>query len=172
MGLLDRLKSVLGLDARGEEPTHRGNVDVTIERTPEGDPSPETEAEAAVNGVEAEAVGGAESGETAEADAGVVAEPVAEPESAEPEVEEPEDAEEPAEAEESTEPDEPESAEPDERIPLEEIKGVGPAYAERLRDAGVDHAGALADADAEELAEETGLSAKRIGRWIDRASDY
>ena len=53
--------------------------------------------------------------------------------------------------------------------PLEDVKGIGPAYAERLRDAGVADMTELATADAEQLAEETGLSDKRISTWIERA---
>ncbi|WP_128477719.1 helix-hairpin-helix domain-containing protein [Halorussus pelagicus] len=53
--------------------------------------------------------------------------------------------------------------------PLEEIKGIGSAYAERLRDAGVTDVTELAKADAEQLADETGLSDKRISTWIERA---
>jgi predicted flap endonuclease-1-like 5' DNA nuclease len=52
---------------------------------------------------------------------------------------------------------------------LESVKGIGAAYAERLRDAGVATVAELATADADQLAEETGLSAKRISRWIDQA---
>ncbi|MFB6133928.1 MAG: helix-hairpin-helix domain-containing protein [Halanaeroarchaeum sp.] len=53
-----------------------------------------------------------------------------------------------------------------------ELKGIGDAYAERLASAGVDTVESLAAADAADLAEETGISAKRIDRWIDRARDY
>ncbi|NEU57621.1 helix-hairpin-helix domain-containing protein [Halorussus sp. MSC15.2] len=66
----------------------------------------------------------------------------------------------------------PEDEEPDavgEGEPLEDVKGIGPAYAQRLRDAGVADVTELANADAERLAEETGLSDKRISSWIDRA---
>lgn len=53
-----------------------------------------------------------------------------------------------------------------------ELKGIGDAYADRLASAGVDTVTALAAADPAELAAETGISEKRIGRWIDRADDY
>ncbi len=56
---------------------------------------------------------------------------------------------------------------------VEHIKGIGPAYAETLTEAGV---GTIADLaaveDTEALAEETGLSAKRLGRWVDRARSW
>lgn len=52
---------------------------------------------------------------------------------------------------------------------VEDIKGVGPAYADRLGDAGVETVGDLADADVDGLAEKTDLSAKRIENWIEQA---
>ncbi|MDL5361640.1 helix-hairpin-helix domain-containing protein [Halalkalicoccus sp. NIPERK01] len=53
--------------------------------------------------------------------------------------------------------------------PLREIKGIGPSYATKLSEAGVESAADLAAADAGELSEATGLSEKRIQGWIDRA---
>jgi len=53
--------------------------------------------------------------------------------------------------------------------PVEEVKGIGPAYAGRLEDAGVTTIGQLAVADAESLAAATDVSQKRIARWIERA---
>lgn len=50
-----------------------------------------------------------------------------------------------------------------------EIKGIGPAYAGRLEQAGVETVADLADADADELARETDIAATRIQNWIDRA---
>ncbi|MEM4782640.1 MAG: class III poly(R)-hydroxyalkanoic acid synthase subunit PhaC [Halalkalicoccus sp.] len=54
---------------------------------------------------------------------------------------------------------------------LESISGIGPSYAERLRDAGVETIADLAGADAEAVADETGLSAERIADWIDAADE-
>jgi len=54
---------------------------------------------------------------------------------------------------------------------VEVIKGIGPAYAERLSNAGVNSVADLAAADAAELAEEIDLSETRVGRWIERATD-
>lgn len=54
---------------------------------------------------------------------------------------------------------------------LEEITGIGPAYAQRLRDAGVGSVAELGEADAEDLAESTDLSATRIGNWVEQADD-
>lgn len=55
--------------------------------------------------------------------------------------------------------------------PVTEIKGIGPAYGDRLADAGVDSTLALAEGDAEDLAEQTDIAASRIEEWIDRANN-
>ena len=54
--------------------------------------------------------------------------------------------------------------------PVDDIKGIGPAYAERLADAGVSTVPELADADAAELDDATGIGENRIQGWIDRAN--
>ena len=53
---------------------------------------------------------------------------------------------------------------------LESIDGIGPAYAERLREAGVADLDDLVAVDAEDLARESGIAAGRIRTWIERAS--
>lgn len=53
---------------------------------------------------------------------------------------------------------------------VEVIKGIGPAYSERLAAAGIETVGELAAADAEELAEATGIGQSRLGNWIERAN--
>lgn len=133
MTLLDKLKSLLGLETSQSAPNRERDVGVTVEREPEEAPGPATETEPAVEGVE---------------------EPAAEAEEPEPEAEESEpEAEEPEAAGES----------PD------VIKGIGPSYADRLADAGVETVSELADADADDLAEQTDLSETRLERWIERA---
>jgi predicted flap endonuclease-1-like 5' DNA nuclease len=57
---------------------------------------------------------------------------------------------------------------------LEEIEGVGAAYAEKLRDAGVGSVEALLEAGKDRagrkrLVEETGLAADLIMRWVNHA---
>ncbi len=54
---------------------------------------------------------------------------------------------------------------------LQLIEGIGPAYAERLRTAGIETVGALAGADADSLAAEIDVSVARVEDWIDRAID-
>ena len=55
--------------------------------------------------------------------------------------------------------------------PVENVSGIGPAYADRLSEAGVETVDQLLAADPEELAADTDLSAKRIGRWQERAEE-
>jgi len=51
------------------------------------------------------------------------------------------------------------------------IKGIGPAYAGRLEEVGIETVGGLAAADAEDVAEEIDVSESRVSDWIDRAHD-
>jgi len=85
--------------------------------------------------------------------------PSAEPEEAAPEQDDSIDAEAPAE----TEVDSAEAA------GLQAIEGIGPAYEERLVDAGITTMAALADADAAALAAETEVAPNRILSWIEQA---
>lgn len=119
-------------------------------------------------------------GEDAEAESAAGAEPEPEPEpeaEAEPDTEPgPEDD---AEAEDERVEDDEEStdeeSEADEESvegpesDLEDIKGVGPAYADRLRGVGIESIADLAESDAEEIAAETDLSATRVENWIEQA---
>jgi predicted flap endonuclease-1-like 5' DNA nuclease len=54
---------------------------------------------------------------------------------------------------------------------VETVRGIGPAYAERLADAGVETVGDLAAADAGALSRQIDVAESRIVRWIDRARD-
>jgi predicted flap endonuclease-1-like 5' DNA nuclease len=58
--------------------------------------------------------------------------------------------------------------------PIQEIEGIGPAYAEKLGAAGIDTTEALLEKGAtsagrEALAEQTGLSGKLILEWVNMA---
>jgi predicted flap endonuclease-1-like 5' DNA nuclease len=55
---------------------------------------------------------------------------------------------------------------------LEDIKGIGPTYAERLREAGVGGVGALAAADPASLSEETDIAESRVENWVEQAKLY
>jgi predicted flap endonuclease-1-like 5' DNA nuclease len=49
------------------------------------------------------------------------------------------------------------------------LKGIGPSYAERLGEAGIETIDDLADADPAELAEGIGVAESRVERWSERA---
>jgi predicted flap endonuclease-1-like 5' DNA nuclease len=55
--------------------------------------------------------------------------------------------------------------------PVDVIKGIGPAYADRLSAAGVDTVADLLAADPADLAAETDLSETRIDTWVERAEE-
>lgn len=153
MGLLQKLKSALGFDGTESTasagPRERGDVDVTVER------EPSTESEDAVKGTET-----ATTADTSTAEPDEETEP--EIEEAEPETD--------AESEDDGESvEEAVSGSPD---PVTEIKGIGPAYAERLSVLGIETVGELAAADAAEIAAETDLSESRVSGWIERATEY
>lgn len=69
--------------------------------------------------------------------------------------------------------DEPEAASADPTgtggQPVDSIKGIGTAYAERLEAAGVHSVSDLAEADPDDLAAETDIAAGRLGNWVERA---
>ncbi len=104
-----------------------------------------------------------EAAEPAEATGPDAEDAVPEAEDAVPEAE---DTAAPSETEDTAAPSETE----DTGEPVDVIKGIGPAYADRLEGAGVETVADLAAADAESLGEETDISPKRLQGWIDRAA--
>ena len=52
---------------------------------------------------------------------------------------------------------------------LSEINGIGPVYKTRLAEAGIASFGALAAADASEVAEQIEVPVSRVQAWIDTA---
>jgi predicted flap endonuclease-1-like 5' DNA nuclease len=75
-------------------------------------------------------------------------------------------------AEEADEGDDGDAEEEDEGAePVEVVRGIGPAYGERLAEAGVKTVAELAEADPEWLADQVNVSESRVRRWVDRASD-
>jgi len=174
MALLQKLKSILGLGGSDRDSGERREVGVTVER--EGGDRSGAGADAGDGTGTAATSGGADS--TAETDgprtdaAGAVeADEPATEDTADAATADPDDdaTEEAADAGEEHDEETADGDEPTEGDDLEDIKGVGPAYAQRLRDAGVGSVAELADADADELAAETDLSANRIGNWIEQA---
>ncbi len=86
-------------------------------------------------------------------------------------IDEAEDNESDDDPEESADAAELDNAEPSNTADLTAIKGIGPAYSDRLNSAGIDSVGALAAADAETLGEQIDVSPKIVSDWIDRATD-
>jgi predicted flap endonuclease-1-like 5' DNA nuclease len=156
MGLISAIKSLLGI-GNSRDRSHDGTAgtDVTVER--------ETDAssERAVKESDAEARGTADTGGTdvdgvAETDDGGGAELSFDNETETT----PEDG-----VGSTDEGDDSADGEP-----VDRIKGIGPSYSEQLTDAGVRTVSDLADADAAELNEATGIGENRIQGWIDRAN--
>lgn len=194
MAILQKLKSLLGFDDSGSERGNTREVGVTVERERSGDsdatPSPSADEDSAsadttespIEAITEEAETPHEQAEPEEAtepngadtastedtapvdDRSAAEKPQIEPEP-EPEVE----AEPEPEPEVETEPEPEPNTQQGTDESVDVIKGIGPAYAERLADAGVDTVADLAVADATELESETDISAKRIQGWIDRA---
>jgi len=52
---------------------------------------------------------------------------------------------------------------------VEEITGIGPTYAQRLRAAGIETVGDLAGADLETVADATNAAESRVDDWIAQA---
>lgn len=55
---------------------------------------------------------------------------------------------------------------------VDEIKGIGPAYSDRLGDVGINSVAQLAEADAADLAERTSVPEGTVQKWIDRAQEF
>jgi polyhydroxyalkanoate synthase len=53
---------------------------------------------------------------------------------------------------------------------IETIRGIGPTYADRLHEAGIDTVADLAEYDPEQLAEIADAAASRTAYWIDQAA--
>ncbi|CQH50359.1 uncharacterized protein HHUB_1618 [Halobacterium hubeiense] len=174
MGLLSTLKSLLGME---EESRSAGSgVDVTVEHEPEAESERAVKESDAARETDTEAEPEAEA--EADADADGVDEPVATETDAaasteslvdEEHTDDPTRAAEPAEAASAGDEEAPETVEGE---PVTVLKGIGPAYADRLEDAGIETVADLAAADPEDLAERVDLSAKRVGRWVDAAQDH
>jgi len=142
-------------DTSDESPVEEAEPDVATE------PEPDTETADSELAPESAAAAEAEA-DTGDAESETVDDIESEPESV---------GESESEAEPEPEPEPETDAELEETNPepVVEIKGIGPAYADRLAGAGVDTIGELAVADAAELAEQTDISETRIQGWIDRA---
>lgn len=56
--------------------------------------------------------------------------------------------------------------------PVDQIKGIGPAYGERLAEMGIETVDELAAADPVDVAEGASVGEKRASRWINRAEQF
>jgi predicted flap endonuclease-1-like 5' DNA nuclease len=173
MGILDTLLSLLGLSNSSSDDGRRETT-VSVER------EANTETEAAVKGADEAGTAGTDAPASTESlvdGTGEAAEPAEAVGPAGGETE-PDTAEAGAEGETTGEheatvdvEDAEAAAETVGTESVEVIKGIGPAYAERLSNAGVHSVADLAAADAAVLAEAVDLSETRVGRWIERAQD-
>ena len=190
MALLQKLKSLLGFGGSDSERKRSREIGVTVERdgavddgngAGAGTPRERTEdvhAEPPQSGTADTAdesstqTADAEAAATPDAaDSAVAVEPESEPEQpveTEATVDAAPDAADDSDSEPEQEPEPVTEAEAD-PDPVTEIKGIGPAYADRLAGADVETVGELAVADAAELADQTDISEKRIQGWIERA---
>ncbi len=163
MGLLETLKSLLGLedDERRDAATDDRDVGITVEREGErrhaADDPTTAEAETATEpgGGSATASASSSGGVSASAstaDADAEAAPTTPSGTA---------------ADAATDADE-------DRVPSEAVdvvKGIGPTYAGRLSDAGIDTVADLAEADASAIAAAADVPESRVADWIERARD-
>lgn len=175
MGILSKLKAMLGLGNDGSSTRNRDGA-VTVEH------EPDTETEAAVKGTD----DGADEPVATETDAAGSTASITEEPPEMPGDDEVAAAAEPAEAagpesqvEEPAPDDSDDAAAVSADVPdvenadadVETISGIGPAYAERLGEAGVETVGDLLAADANTIAEGSDISQTRIERWQDRARE-
>ena len=151
-----------------DEPTDReaDADDEPTDREADTDDEPtdrKTDADDEPTGRETDADEGVAAGSSASSSTDTMVEPT----------ESPEEAAEPAEATgptaEDATPTADKTAESVDSVPVDDIKGIGPAYSDRLAAAGVETVSDLAAADAADLAQETDISEKRLQGWIDRA---
>jgi predicted flap endonuclease-1-like 5' DNA nuclease len=172
MGILDTLLSLLGLGGSSDD--DRRETTVSVER------EASTETEAAVKGTDEAAAGtdAAASTESLVDGTGEAAEPAEAVEAGTVEtdldtVTAESEGETTGEHEATVDIDDAEGVTEveAEAESVEVIKGIGPAYAERLANAGVHSVADLAAADVTELADAVDLSETRVGRWIERAQD-
>ena len=175
MALLQKIKEKLGFGS-GASDADGGETTVTVEHestetdaaeSTETDAAESTEGDAGV--VETDDPVGADretSGETDDGDEGVDDAEAVDIDDAETVA----DAE--AEATDADEETEPEDAAATDGTPVDEIKGIGPAYAERLGEIGIYTVEDLAGASAAAVADGTSVGEGRAATWIERATEF
>ncbi|WP_256403033.1 helix-hairpin-helix domain-containing protein [Halorubrum salinum] len=161
MALLQKIKETLGFGSASAE-RDETDTEVTVEHEPDdADADPVESAPNDGSDGEGEPV-------AAETDAAASTEALVDEDGAAGETEE---AAEPAEAAEGA--DEEAAVDDDDVGPgVENITGIGPAYAERLAEVGIETIEELAAADAGDVAERTSVGEKRAATWIERANEF
>ncbi|MFB6220400.1 MAG: helix-hairpin-helix domain-containing protein [Halolamina sp.] len=165
--ILRKIKQLLGMGSAGGD-ERRSERDVVVQESSSGD----AETEAAVKGVDEEGGESPGAGEVDEpvaaaTDAGASTESLVDEEET---TEHPESRAEPAEA--AGQAPSGETGDTEGGTPVDEIKGIGPAYSERLEEVGVHNVAELAAADPAELAERITVSEKTVAKWVDRAAEH
>jgi predicted flap endonuclease-1-like 5' DNA nuclease len=163
MGLLDKLKSLLGSGSDRSSPAGSDGPDVTVEH------EPSAASERAIKGTDAEATRSEAGDGTTTAESGDADDATAGTDESEPETAAKADAD--ADAFETAADADAGTDATAESPPVEEIKGIGPTYSERLGEAGIETVADLAAADAETVAEAAKSSVSRAEDWIERARD-
>lgn len=202
MGLLDKLRSLFGSGGDDRKPARDTEPDVTVEHEPaaesehavKGTGEIEREQTGQQLTAETDTPTGEEDESTQTDDPTSVVEPVSDGDGAES----PDAGS--AAGEESADDDAPTSAEPDEHVEapvadaeesadsepvddeptdepvdspsVEEIKGIGPTYAERLEAAGIRTVAELSAADPPAVAEAAETGETRAGDWVERAQAF
>lgn len=158
--------AVKGIDesAEGEEAVGAGAVDEPVAAGTDADAS--TESLVDEEEAQAEAAGRAEPAEAAGPDA---TDETTDVEEADADVDVP-DAEKTVEDEIADETAQEAAETEDEPRPVDEIKGIGPAYSERLAEIGIETVADLVAADAADVAERTTVPETTVRKWIDRAN--
>lgn len=163
MALLEKIKRKLGFGSEASD-QGAGETTVTVEQEADGSvadgrPAGVETAGAASAPPDDEAASGAEEAAGAEETTGAEVDAV----------DESEDAAESGDAPSAgTDAAEPRS----DGDPVDQIKGIGPAYGERLAEMGIETVDELAAADPVDVAEGASVGEKRASRWIDRAEQF
>ncbi len=161
MGLFEKLKSLLGLEEDGESTADDRDVGITVERE-RGEGTASTRRQ---DGDAADTGGNGDGSASASPGGGVSASDATATTGSESDTATASGAAPTPDAAESTDED-------DRRVPSEAvdvIKGIGPTYAGRLSDAGIETVADLAAADAADVAERADVPEGRLDDWIERA---
>ena len=183
MALLQKIKEKLGIGG-GTSDSGAADTEVTVERETGEESEPGTADVAGSDDIaDADTEEVTEPDDISDADAADVADSDDEPVATETEAAasteslvdgedadpEPDSAAEPAEA---AGPGTDDVATGDDSVPVDQLKGIGPAYAERLADIGIESVADLAAADPETVGEGTSVGEKRAATWIERAQEF